>query len=161
MTHLGLAIRKRHADLLAERFSERLAIALEALVRSGEKTYSAAHLILEISRRAAHEKLAEYQSRGIGYAYKPIDASIGSTRRGHRSKRKKRVRTIEEREAETIRTQACRFIRKHKNFEKLFDQRLGAYRSQFCRDEEWYAAAEEYYRAWASGFEKRCAPFDW
>lgn len=146
----------RHSDL-----SERLALAFEAIVRSGEKTYAAAHLILQILRSAPLEKQVEYERADIGYAYKPIDCSIGSTRRGHRTQRKKRGRTSEERQAETIRAQACRFIRKHENFEKLFEQRLGAFKTQFCRDTEWYATAEEHYEAWAAEFEQRGEPFDW
>lgn len=146
----------RHSD-----FSERIALAFEAFVRSGQKTYSAAHLVLEILRSAPQRKKAEYEKQGIGYAYKRIDSPIGSTRRRHRTTRKKRGRTAEERQSETIRSQACRFIRKHENFEKLFEERLGAFRAQFCRDGEWYAAAEEHCEAWSADFEKVHESFDW
>lgn len=109
--------------------SERLALAFEAFRRSGEDPYSAAHDALKILREAPVRKQAEYERNGIGYAYKPIDSRIGSTRRGHRTKRKKPGLTREERQIHTIRAQVYRFIRQHKNFAALFDEQFGGFRA--------------------------------
>jgi hypothetical protein len=130
-------------------------------VRSGEKHQNAAHRILEILRVAPAKKKAQYERWGIGYAYKPIDSCIGSTRRGHRTTRKERGLTADELQAETIRTQACRFIRKHANFAALFDERMETFRSRCHRDAEWCAAAEKRCLARVESFEKRCGPYDW
>src|SRR5580704_10339830 len=146
----------RHSDS-----SRRLALAFRAFVLSGEKTYSAAHYILEILRAAPARKLQEYTRLGIGYAYKPIDSKIGSTNRGRRAKRKKRGLTRDEREAQTIRVQASKFIREHDDFDALFDRELALYRGQFSRDTEWHAASEQCLTKWAVAFQERCEPFDW
>ena len=100
----------RRSDL-----SERLALALAALSRI-EEPKAAAYDILEILRKAPADKRAWYESRGIGYAYRPINSAFGTTRRGHRKKGKKRGMSGEARHAETIRVQASTFIKNHKNF---------------------------------------------
>lgn len=96
----------RHSDS-----SERLAVAVKALMLDGEKSYAAADWVREMLRDAPAEKKAEYEMKGIGYAFRPIDTPIGSTRRNHRIKQKTMDITLEERQAHTIRTQASRFIR--------------------------------------------------
>jgi hypothetical protein len=146
----------RQSDL-----SERLALAFEAFRRSGYKTFAAAHHTLEILREAPSRKRAEYDRLGIGYAYKPIDSALGATRRSRRRKRKKQGLTHDERQAESIRTQASRFIREHKNFDALFLERLGSFKFSFWRDGEWYAEAERSCLARVAEFEKRGEPFDW
>ena len=146
----------RHSDR-----PERIALAFEAFVRAGEKTSFAARLILEILRTAPAAKRAEYQSRGIGYAYKPIEPWTGSVRRGRRTKRKKGQMTAEERRIESIRVQASRFIRRHKHFQALFDERFSSFREALSRDAEWYAATEKVYTARVEAFEKRTGPFEW
>jgi hypothetical protein len=149
----------RYSDL-----SERLALAMRALVLAGEKTENAAHDILEILRRAPVEKREEYAMHGIEYAFRPIDAPIGSTRRGHRTKRKKLGITSDERQANSIRAQARRYMRTHDNFKVYFKQRFESFRQQFrqqLQDVEWYAAAEKDYVAMVEEFERRSEPFDW
>jgi tetratricopeptide (TPR) repeat protein len=145
----------RHSDL-----SERLALAFEALRHVGEKK-AAAYDILEILRGAPAGKRAWFESQGIGYAYKPIDSALGTTRRGHRTKRKKRGICVEARQAETIRVQASEFIRKHKNFDALFQNRLEFFRSSLWRDTEWYEETEESYLAQVAAFEELSEPFEW
>src|SRR5579862_1736972 len=146
----------RHSDL-----SERLALAFRAFVRSGEKTYVAALLVLEILRMAPAQKRAWYESRGIGYAYKPIDSAFGTTRRGHRTKRKRLDISLDERQSESIRVQASKFIRNHKNFDALFLDRLESFKYTLCRDGEWYANAESSCLVRVAAFEKLNEPFDW
>jgi hypothetical protein len=149
----------RYSDL-----SERLALAMRALVLAGEKADNAAHDILEILRRAPVEKREEYAMHGIEYAFRPIDAPIGSTRRGHRTKRKKSGFTGDERQANSIRAQARRYTREHNGFAEYFSQRFESFRWQFrtqLGDIEWYAAAENDYVAMVEEFEKRREPFDW
>jgi hypothetical protein len=141
--------------------SERLALACEAFHRAGEKTYSAAYHVLEILRVAPTRKRGEHNRLGIGCAYKPIKFALGTTRRGHRRKRKKRGVTNAERQAESIRAQASRFIRRHKNFEALFLARLGSFKYTFWRDSQWYADAEKSYLARVAAFEMCSEPFEW
>jgi len=145
-------------------FSERLALAMRALRLAREKADNAAHEIMRILRTAPAEKKAEYVRQGIGYAYKPINAPTGSTRRGHRTKPKRRGISFDQREANSIRSQARRYTRDHKNFDLLFDQQFGSFRQTFrrqLRDVEWYAAAEKSYAEQVKEFEKRSEPFDW
>jgi len=141
--------------------SERLAIAMKALMLAGEKSFAAADLVREILSYAPAEKKAEYESLGIGYAFRPIDPPIGTTRRSHRRNIKKAGVSPEVRQAESIRSQASRFIKQHPNFEALFQLRLGSFRQQFWRDAEWYAAAEKSSAARIEAFEKRGEPFAW
>jgi hypothetical protein len=146
----------RHTDL-----SERLALAVTALVRDGENTYAAADCVREILRNAPAEKKAEYDRDGIGYAFRPIDAPIGKTHRNRRTKRRKRGISPEEREAHVIRAQASRFIHKQKNFESLFQAQFGTFRYQSCRDADWYASAEPSYLERVDAFEKCAEPYAW
>ena len=163
-TRQQFAVRKREfLKSLPRRsdLSERLALAFEALRRTGEKAYLAAYFVSKIVQEAPARKRAEYDSQGIGYAYKPIDSALGTTRRGRRKKRKKRGIRNDERQAESIRAQASRFIRRHKNFDALFLNRLGSFKDTFWRDTEWYAPAENAYLARVAEFEKLSEPFDW
>jgi hypothetical protein len=146
----------RHSDL-----SERLALAFEAFRRAGENDYGAAYCVLTILREAPAQKRAEYERLGIGYAYRPIDSAFGATRRGRRQKRKRRRISPEERQAESIRAQASRFIRKRENYEALFLNRLESFKYTFWRDTEWYAEAEKSYLARVAEFEKLSEPFEW
>jgi hypothetical protein len=146
----------RHSDS-----SERLAIAMKALMLAGEKSFAAADLVREILSYAPAEKKAEYESQGIGYAFRPIDPPIGTTRRSYRRSIKKAGSSREVRQAESIRAQASRFIGRHPNFEALFQSRLGSFRQQCGRDAEWYAAAETSAAARIEAFEKRGEPFEW
>jgi hypothetical protein len=146
----------RHSD-----FSERIARATKALTLDGEKAYIAADIIRQWLKELPAQKKAEYESAGIGHAFMPITAPIGSTRRNRRTKKKKQGVSPEESEAETIRTQASRFIRKNKNFEARFWEAFDLFRQRFYRDEEWYASAEATTIARVESFEKLCEPFDW
>jgi tetratricopeptide (TPR) repeat protein len=145
----------RHSDL-----SERLALAFEALCRVEEKK-AAAYDILEILRKAPDDKRAYYASRGIGYAYRPIDSALGTTRRGHRTKRKKRGICDADRQAETIRVQASEFIRNHKNFNARFRDRLEWFKSSVWRETQWYEQTERSYLARVAAFEERSGLFEW
>jgi tetratricopeptide (TPR) repeat protein len=145
----------RHSDL-----SERLALAFEALCRVEEKK-AAAYDILEILRNAPAATRTHYESRGIGYAYRPIDSALGTTRRGHRTRRKKRGICVEARQAESVRVQASEFIRNHKNFDSRFRDRLEWFKSCFWRDTKWYAETEESYLAQVAAFEEIRGPFEW
>lgn len=163
-THAMFALRLKQFHKAIPRrsdLSERLALALHALVLDGEKTFAAANHILHSLRNAPTKKKAEFERLGIGYAYKPIDSWIGATRRGRRETRKKRRLNPEIRCTETIRAQAYRFIREHENFAALFDQRIAYFRTTFARDAEWYAGAESSYTARAEAFGRRAEPFDW
>jgi hypothetical protein len=146
----------RHSD-----FSERLALAVKAFMLAGEKSFAAADLVREILRKAPAEMKDQYEKRGIGHAFRPIDAPIGTTRRNRRTKRKKRGISREERQAESIRAQASRFVHDHKNFEDLLQTRLGSFRYQCCRDADWFASVEPSYIARVEAFEQRREPFDW
>jgi tetratricopeptide (TPR) repeat protein len=146
----------RHSDL-----SERLALAVKAFMLDGEKSFAAADLVREILSKAPAEKKAEYERLGIGYAFRPIDAPIGTTRRNHRTRRKKRGISPAERQAHTIRTQASRFIRQHKNFDVLLQSRLGSFRQQCWRDATWYESAEKFSASRVKAFEKCDEPFGW
>jgi tetratricopeptide (TPR) repeat protein len=146
----------RHSDL-----SDRLALAFEAFRRAGENDYGAAYCVLKILREAPAQKRAEYERLGIGYAYRPIDSAFGATRRGRRQKRKRRRISPEERQAESIRAQASRFIRKRENYEALFLNRLESFKYIFWRDTEWYVEAEKSCLARVAAFEKLNEPFDW
>jgi hypothetical protein len=134
---------------------------LKALMLDGEKSFAAADLVRETLRSAPAEKKAEFESLGIGYAYRPIDPPIGTTRRSHRRSIKKAGISPEVRQAESIRAQASRFIKQHPNFEALFQLRLGSFRQRFWRDAEWYAAVEKSAAARVEAFEKRGEPFEW
>ena len=142
-------------------FSKRLAFALRAFMLDGEKSEYAAYCILVNLRDIPARKKAEYERAGIGYAFRPIDPPIGSTRRNHRTKTKKRGISAEERQVHAIRTQACRYIRKDKNFDAHFSEELASFQERFCRDEEWYVSAEKCRTARVEAFEKLDEPFDW
>jgi hypothetical protein len=146
----------RHSDS-----SERLALAVEALRLDGKKSFAAADCVREILAKAPAKKKAEYEKKGIGYAFRPIDPPIGTTRRNRRAKRKKRGISTEVRQAESIRAQASRFKHDHEDFEGLLRSRLGAFRFQFFRDPEWFASVEPSYIARAEAFEQHRGPFDW
>ncbi len=147
----------RHSDL-----SMRLALALEALIRSGEKQWAAASFILgelrESSQRSREQRLAYAQ---LGIPHKEFDVGLGNTRRGRRGKRKRRGFTRTDRFVETIRAQALRFKRMHKDFDRLFENEIGSFRFSFARDVEWYAQAEARYEAWLRQFESRQGAIDW
>jgi hypothetical protein len=146
----------RHSDA-----TERLAIAVRALMLDGEKSFAAAHSVLKILREVPAEKKAEYEKQGIGYAFRPIDMPIGKTRRNHRTKEKKQDKTPEELQVDTIRTQVARFISNHRDFERVFQMRLGSFRYERCRDADWFASAEASYAARVEAFEQSSEPFDW
>jgi len=146
----------RHSDL-----SERLALAVKALRIDGDKSFAAADRVREILAKAPAEKKAEWEACGIGYAFRPIDAPIGTTHRNRRAKRKKRGISPEVRQAESIRTQASRFKKNHEDFEGLFGSRLGCFRFHFFRDAEWFASVKPSYVARVKAFEQHRGPFDW
>ncbi|MGA3205310.1 MAG: hypothetical protein ABSF12_22670 [Bryobacteraceae bacterium] len=146
----------RHSDL-----SERLAIAVRALMLDGEKAFAAADLVREILRKAPKEVKAQYEELGIAYAFRSIDTPIGATHRNRRTKRKKVGISPEVRQAESIRSQASRFIKNHKKFDALFALWLGTFRFECCRDADWFASVEPSYVARVVEFEKHGEPFDW
>jgi hypothetical protein len=86
---------------------------------------------------------------------------IGTTRRNRRTKKKKQNKTLEELQTDTIRVQVSGFINDHPDFERLFERHFGAFRSQFWRDEAWFASVEASYVARAEACEQISAPFDW
>jgi hypothetical protein len=141
--------------------SERLALAVKAFMLDGEKSFAAAHSVMEILRKVPAEQKAEYERQGIGYAFRPIEMLIGKTRRNRRTKKKKHDKTPEELQAETIRTQASRFIHNHKDFDALFQRRLGSFRYECCRDAEWFDSVEASYAARVEAFEQISGHFDW
>jgi hypothetical protein len=145
----------RRSDL-----SERLALAYTALTQI-EEPKAAAYDILEILRKAPAAKREFYESCGIGYAYKRINSALGTTRRGHRKKRKRKGLNKETRQAETIRVQAITFIKRHTNFDALFRDRLRSFRSTYWRDADWYEETEKPYLARVAAFEKLKGPFEW
>jgi hypothetical protein len=146
----------RHSDL-----SERLALAVRALTLDSEKAFAAADLVREILSKAPKEVKAQYEERGIGYAFRSIDTPIGATHRNRRTKRKKVGISPEVRQAESIRAQASRFIKNHEKFDALFESWLGTFRFECCRDADWFASVEPSYLARVLEFEKRSEPFDW
>jgi hypothetical protein len=146
----------RHSD-----FSSRIALALRAFMLSGEDSYGAAYTILKKLRTAPAKEKREYERAGIGHAFRPVNFPLGSTRRNRRTTRKKRGVSTEERLVHTIRTQAYRFIRKHKNFEKYFRDSFDSYRERFRRDEDWYASVEASTLDRVKAFEDLRGPFDW
>lgn len=142
--------------------SERLALAAKAFMLAGEtKWFTAAHCVLKLVRSLPAEKKAKYERQGIGYAYRPIDMPVGTTRRNRRTKRKDQNKTLEELQTESIRAQVSRFINDHPDFERLFERHLGTFRSQFWRDEAWFASVEASYVARAEASEQISGPFDW
>jgi hypothetical protein len=145
----------RHSDL-----SERLAIAVRALMLDGEKAFGAADLVREILCKVPAEVRAQYEELGIGYAFRSIDTPIGTTHRNRRTKRKKAGTSPEVRQAESIRAQASRFTNDHKNFEVLFQSWLGCFQYQ-RRDVEWFASVEPSYIARVEAFELLSGPFEW
>jgi len=146
----------RHSDR-----SQRIALAFNALVLSGAKGFAAAHEILKILQTAPSAKRAEFQSWGIGYAYRPIEPWTGSPGRSYRKQKKIRDVTLEERQTEAIRVQASRFIRTHVNFDGLFDMWFGLFRAEYCRDADWYREAEGVYATRVAVFESRQRPVEW
>lgn len=132
----------RHSDQ-----SYRLALAFEAFTRAGEKDESAADLIWEEMKRAP-ARSAKEQERwaevGIQIPHKPTQFNIGATRRGRRTKRRRRVISPIDPNpcVATIRVQASRYISEHMDFEHRFNTEFGAFRSRFYRDAEWYAEQE-------------------
>ena len=72
--------------------SERLALAVKAFMLDGEKSFAAAHSVMEILRKVPAEQKAEYERQGIGYAFRPIEMLIGKTRRIVERKRKSTTR---------------------------------------------------------------------
>ena len=130
----------RHSDL-----STRIALAVEAFVRAGETKWSAASLVWDQLEKVPKLSAAEQlQWAKLGISHKHIKPAIGTTRRGHRSKRKKTGSPAYYRQVETVRTQASRFKRKCTNFETLFERKFATYRFRFFRD-DWYAEAEPVY----------------
>lgn len=118
----------RHSD-----FSERIALAMRAFMLAGENSYAAAYRIFENLLELPAKKKAEYEAAGIGRAFEPIDPPIGSTRRNHRTMTKSPGISADERQVHSIRTQAYRFIGKHKDFEALFQRKMGSFRYECCR----------------------------
>lgn len=141
---------------------ERLALAAKAFMLAGEtKWFTAAHSVLKLVRILPAEKKAEYESQGIGYAFRPIEMPIGTTRRNRRTKKKKHDKTLEELQTESIRVQVSRFIGDHPDFNGLFERHFGEYRFQFWRDEAWFASVEASYAARVAKFEEISGPFEW
>jgi hypothetical protein len=141
--------------------SERLALAAKAFMLAGETNwFAAAHSVLKLVRSLPSEKKAEYESQGIGYAFRPIDMPVGTTRRNRRTKEKKQNKTVEELQADSIRAQVSRFINNHPDFERLFERHFGEFRFRFCR-EAWFASVEASYMARIESFERSSEPFDW
>ena len=156
---------KEFRSRLARRWdlSRRLALAHEYYVRQGWSTWKAAHLVfteaLPEARRFAAAERVEYAKLGI--PCRPVKPSIGTSRRGHRTKRKRPGFSRRDRRIETIRTLASRFKQKCASFDRLYTSTFGAWRSDHCRDAEWYAEAEPDYRAWVTQFEQHEGPFYW
>jgi tetratricopeptide (TPR) repeat protein len=146
----------RHSD-----FSVRNALAFRAHMLEGDKSYDAAFRVHEKLGELPPKMKAEYERAGIGYAFRPIDSPIGSTRRDRRTKEKKLDITAEERRVHTIRAQAYRFIREHEDFDAYFRRNFDSFRQVSCRDEEWYASAERSAIERVEAFEKLREPFDW
>jgi len=142
-------------------FSERIGLAMRAFMLDGEDSYAAAFRILENLRQLPAQKRAQYEAAGFGRAFRAIDPPIGLTKRSHRTKEKKQGISAEERQVHSIRTQAYRFIRRHKDFDSLSQRKMGSFREQFCRDEEWYASVEVSNAARIAAFERGPEPFDW
>jgi hypothetical protein len=126
----------------------RLALAFEALRQAGEKAWSAANLIWEALQElpaSSRKEQRQWAKLGIPIQFKVPKYSIGSTKRGHRTKRKRRGIPNYHRRAETIRAQACRFKSQHPDFRRRIDAEFAAFRWRFCRDAEWYTETESMY----------------
>lgn len=105
----------------ASDFSYRLALATEALRRSGNIDYASASIILGILRDSQDLSATvrtEYAARGI--CYQRIAFPPGSTRRGNRIKPKK-SEILDVALAESLRTQASRFKKEHPEFAVKFE----------------------------------------
>jgi hypothetical protein len=139
-------------------FSERLALAVEALIRTGETPWSAASLVLDELNRVPQQSAEQhFQLAKVGIPYKQINPRIGTTKRGHRSKKKRQGFSDYYRQVETIRTQASRFRRKRADFRRLFEGKFGTYRFQF--DPEWDNDDEAVYRQRMVNNEKKLGPY--
>jgi hypothetical protein len=142
--------------------------AFRSLSAAGTRAVSNCRLLTSgVKVRNALEGAKNFTSKRLSPLVNDLDAVVPCKVRRLadtdklETKRKKRGISRDEAQAHTIRTQASRFIRKHKNFEALFHERLGSYRERFRRDAEWYAAAEKTYTARVEAFEKLREPFDW
>ena len=125
----------------------RLALAHEAFVRAGDNAFVAAVRVLEKLK-----KLPGLSARvralwaKLGISHKPLRPKIGTTRRGHRTKRKKTGYPAYYRQVEMIRSEVSRYKKKHADFDQAFAKEFVLYRSIFCRDSELCAAEEAMYR---------------
>jgi len=142
--------------------SLRLALAHEYYLRHGFSGWGAAYLVVteawpEALRFAAEEN-AEY--RNVGVRLQTVKRRIGTSRRGHRTKRKRDGFSALDRQVETVRTQVARFKSKHPEFDKLFEAEFRGFRYQFCRDAGWCAEAELEYRRGLADCENELGPYD-
>lgn len=139
--------------------SHRLALAIEALRRAGETEKSAALYVYEELARSQSRSTAKRSAlRRFGKNHRVVDYRIGKTLRSRRTKRKRSGWGSTERALETIRAQASRYKRLHRNFEKEFENAFAAFCTQYYRDEQWLEKAEPEYRSRAEQLEQSAGP---
>jgi len=127
--------------------SFRLALAVEALRKAGEKSWAAADIVREMLDRSMRESAVErrqYQQMGIPWMR--VRFNLGKTQRSRRKARKRRLHSPDLRVTETIRSLVNRYKRNHPDFQATFDFEFQSFRSEFHRDREWYIEAEPVYR---------------
>jgi hypothetical protein len=125
----------------------RLALAHEAFVRAGDNVSVAAVRVLEeLKRLPGLSERDRVLWDKLGISHKPLRPKLGTTRRGHRTKRKKTGYSACYRQVEMIRSEVSRYKKKHKDFDQAFAKEFVLYRSMFGRDSEFCAAEEAMYR---------------
>jgi hypothetical protein len=63
--------------------------------------------------------------------------------------------------AKTIGSQVNRYRKQNPTWRKQFDHQIALFRSDYCRDADWYREAEQGYENWLREFRKREQTFDW
>jgi hypothetical protein len=139
----------------------RRAIAHEAFLRAGEKSFGAAEQVFEIlSELPRTTELARQYWESLGVPYKTITSRIGRTRRGRRRKRKKPELCPGYRMIETIRCEVSRYKSRHPEFNQAFENELTMFRSVYCRDSDFCATEEANRRELLKCCENELSPCD-
>src|ERR1035438_6448600 len=113
----------------------RLALAHEAFVRAGDNVSVAAVRILEkLKKLPGLSARVRVLWAKLGISHKLLWPKIGTTRRGHRTKRKKIGYPAYYRQVEMIRSEVSRYKKKHADFDQAFAKELVLYHSIYCRE---------------------------
>jgi hypothetical protein len=118
------------------------------------KWFITAHCVLKLVRSLPAEKKAEYESQGIGCAFRSIEMHIGTTLRNRRTKKTKHNKTLEELQTDSIRVQISGFINDHSDLKAFLSDTSGRFGPSFGAMKRGLPRMEVSYLARVEAFEQ-------